>query len=420
MNPVDAFTFLGQLDLESFVLLFWYLIVFDFGRYSLSIAAVIIERLLPSRKTEPYRGAVSILLVGHNEGPRLQKSVRSLEEQTYPGITQVVVVDDGSTDATARIGKRLKADRRIHTFVSTGIRGGKAAALNLGFRYCLHPVVVTADIDTSFDRDAVERLVQPFGDPTVGAVAGNLGVRNTFASTLTVLQSMQYLFSISLGRRFTSMMGWLLIVSGAFGAFRRAAIEVVGGWDVGPGDDSNLTTKIRRSGWDVRFAPDAWALTDVPVKMGQLVRQQLRWNRSIVRNRLRKFRSVFNPFHAHFALRDALAFFNILFFQVVLSVSFVAYLTWLMIVHTDVAPMVILTVSLIYMIEDLVVLCIAALFYRERVRLGMLLYLPLLTFYKSYFLRFLRVAAYIDELAFRRSYRDSFYPSKVRNSVDQF
>jgi cellulose synthase/poly-beta-1,6-N-acetylglucosamine synthase-like glycosyltransferase len=420
MNPTDAIAFLAQLDLGSFVLLFWYLIVFDFGRYSLSLAAVIVERWLPKRASVPYRGPVSILLVGHNEGRRLEKCVRSLEEQDYPAATQIVVVDDGSTDGTAGVGRRLKTERRIQAFVGTGIRGGKASALNLGFRYCSHPVVVTADIDTSFDRDAIAKLVEPFGDPAVGAVAGNLGVRNTYASILTALQSIQYLVSISLGRRFTSMMGWLMIVSGAFGAYRRSAVQVVGGWDVGPGDDSNLTTKVRRSGWEVRFAHGAWALTDVPVTAGALVRQQLRWNRSIVRNRARKFRRAFNPFDAHFSLRDALAFSNILFFQVILSISFFVYLLWLLTAHTDIAALVITTVSVVYLLEDLAVLGIGSLFYGERVRPGLLLYAPLSTLYKGYFLRLVRVVAYVDELAFRRSYRDSFYPTKVRNSVEQF
>jgi cellulose synthase/poly-beta-1,6-N-acetylglucosamine synthase-like glycosyltransferase len=170
----------------------------------------------------------------------------------------------------------------------------------------------------------------------------------------------------------------------------------------------------------VRFAHDAWALTDVPVKASGLVHQQLRWNRSIIRNRLRKFRSVFNPFNANFSFRDAGAAANILFFQVALSISFFAYLFWLVLFYPDIAPLVILTVNLVYVIEDLFIMGIGALLYHERVIPRMLLYSPLTTFFKGYFLRFVRLTAYIDELIFRRSYRDSFYPTKVRNNVEQF
>ena len=419
MTLLDAWSLLGQLDLTAFVFLFWYVLVFDVSRYTVSLLSVIIDTWLPRRRSVEYRGPVSVLLVGFNEADGLEPSIRSLEEQTHSDL-QIVVVDDGSTDDMAKRAQDLRRAGRIDVFIRAGIRGGKASALNLGFGRCRHPVVVTADIDTSFDRDAIERLVAPFGEPLVGATAGNLGVRNESACTLATLQSMQYLVSISLGRRFTSMMGWLLIVSGAFGAYRRAAVEAVGGWDVGPGDDSNLTTKVRRSGWDVRFAHDAWALTDVPERVGALVRQQLRWNRSIVRNRLRKFRGVFNPRHANFLLQDALAFANILFFQVALSCSFIAYLLWLLLFHSDIAALIIFTVSLLYVFEDLVVLSIAGLMYPRRVSPRLLLFTPLATFFKSYFLRVVRCIACIDELVFRRSYEDPFYPTKVRNAVEQF
>ena len=419
MTLLDAWDFLDQLDLMAFVLLFWYVLVFDVSRYTLSVIAVIVDALMPGGHDARDDTPVSVLLVGFNEGPGLAASVRSLEEQTH-GNMQIVVVDDGSTDDMAKTAQRLRREGRIDVFLRAEIRGGKASALNLGLSQCVHPIIVTADIDTSFDRDAIERLIAPFTDPSVGAVAGNLGVRNHAACTLATLQSMQYLVSISLGRRFTSIMGWLLIVSGAFGAYRREAVEMVGGWDVGPGDDSNLTTKVRRAGWDIRFAHDAWALTDVPEKVGALVRQQLRWNRSIIRNRLRKFRSVFNPLQANFSTRDAFAFANILFFQVMLSISFCAYLLWLLVFHNDIAGLVILTVSVLYVIEELVVLALAGLFYPRRASPRLLLYTPLATLFKSYFLRVVRCMACLDELVFRRSYEDSFYPSKVRNVVERF
>jgi hypothetical protein len=71
------------------------------------------------------------------------------------------------------------------------------------------------------------------------------------------------------------------------------------------------------------------------------------------------------------------------------------------------------------MIEDAAVLGLATLPYRDRGRPALLLYAPLGTFFKSYLMRFVRVAADLDELIFRRSYRDGLYPTKVRNRVEQ-
>jgi len=65
------------------------------------------------------------------------------------------------------------------------------------------------------------------------------------------------LITISLGRRLSDLLGILMISSGAFAAFRRDAVIAVGCWDVGPGEDANMTLKLRRAGWKVRFAPEA-------------------------------------------------------------------------------------------------------------------------------------------------------------------
>ena len=74
--------------------------------------------------------------------------------------------------------RRLKREGLIDVFLSTGIRGGKSAAANLGLAYCTGDIVVIGDIDTSFDRNAIAEIARPFADPRIGAVCGNLlGVR---------------------------------------------------------------------------------------------------------------------------------------------------------------------------------------------------------------------------------------------------
>src|SRR5690606_32931411 len=130
---------------------------------------------------------------------------------------------DGSKDDMAAIGRQLRAEGIIDVFVSTGLRGGKSAAANLGDTYCTGDIIIIADIDTSFDRDALARIVEPFAAPEVGAVSGNIGVRNTDASMIAKFQAIQYLISISLGRRVTNLLEIVFIASGAFAAFRREA-----------------------------------------------------------------------------------------------------------------------------------------------------------------------------------------------------
>ena len=203
------------LDAPALMSMFWHALVFEVPRFLLAALAVgASEWMIARRKTRPVPMdlKVSLLLAGHDEGGCLEKAIAALREQTYTN-TEIIVIDDGSTDDMAVVGKRLFKLGAIDRFLSTGIRGGKSAAANLGLGFCTGDVVLIADIDTTFDRDAVEKVLQPFVDPEVGAVSGNLAVRNTDASVISRFQAVQYLMSISLGRRVTNMLGTLFIAS---------------------------------------------------------------------------------------------------------------------------------------------------------------------------------------------------------------
>lgn len=418
--PQDLLDIIKTLDLKGFLYFFWYFVLFDLTRYTLSLITVVFGALMERRRTSgTYDGPVSIMLTGHNEGRGLRKSVLSLREQTHKN-TQIIVIDDGSTDNMREQAQQLQQEGVIDRYVSSGVRGGKASALNLGLYYCAHEVIVSMDVDTSLDRDAIENIILPFSDDHVGAVAGNLAIRNRNDSVITALQSLEYFSSISIGRRFTSQLGILTIVSGAFGAFRKSALKTLGGWDVGPGDDGNITNKLRRGGWQINFAHKAWAMTDSPTTLLAYHRQRLRWNRSVIRYKLRKFRSVFNPFSAHFSGHDLAGIANILFFQVFLSMSYFGYLIWLVIELGEFSSVVIAVTIVIYFIEDVFTFLLVCLLYREKNPWSLAIYLPLYNLFDSYLVRLLRLYAYINEIVFRRSYQDTFTPTKVQNVLERF
>ena len=417
----SAINLLAALDLYGFLKLFWFFVLFEIPRYTLATLAVGWRNAFPASIPLPHPWTpVSVLLVGHNEAEALARAAAGLREQTHQGL-EVVVVDDGSVDGMAEVGRRLQTSGHIDRFVGTGLRGGKASALNLGLSFCTHDIVVVMDIDTSLDRNAIAEVVAPLvDDSTVGAVSGNLAVRNSQASLIAMMQYLEYATNISLGRQFTGMFGLLMIVSGAFGAFRKSAIEDVGGWDVGPGDDSNLTTKLRRAGWSIAFAENAWALTDVPERAMPLIRQRTRWSRSLIRNRLRKFRAIFDPRQSNFSTRDLLGTLNHLWFDLGLSLAFLVYVSSLFVLFGEGALVILLAVSLVAMAGDTFELLVAAIFLPRLGVLRRLPYVPLYSFYVSYFQRAVRLRAYFLELAFRDSYNDPFYPAKVRTAQDQF
>ena len=172
-----------------------------------------------------------------------------------------IVVDDGSTDDTAEIVEGLALER---VRLLRKPNGGKASALNAGIDASSAPVVVMVDGDTVFEPEALRRLVQPLGDPTVGAVSGNTKVGNR-GGLLGRWQHIEYVTGFNLDRRMYEVLQCTPTVPGAIGAFRRDALAEVGGV---PGDtlaeDTDLTLAIGRTGRRVVYAEDARAWTEAP------------------------------------------------------------------------------------------------------------------------------------------------------------
>ncbi|MFR9547536.1 MAG: glycosyltransferase family 2 protein, partial [Rikenellaceae bacterium] len=256
----------GGLTFEKLVAIFWFLFFIEIPRYYLLDMVVLLRRWVYSdirhqkevrAKIELYthNPFISIIVPGKNEGKHIYKLTQSLKEQTYRNF-ELVVVDDGSDDNTKAICESLRDCGLIDRFYSVNERGGKASAANLALVENKSHVVVHLDADSSLDRDALEQILIPFymGD-NVGAVGGCVKVRNTADSFCTMMQSMEYLESIQVGRTVTSDLGGYRTISGAFGAFRSDVLKQVGKWDIGPGLDGDITQKIRKSGYNVIFNP---------------------------------------------------------------------------------------------------------------------------------------------------------------------
>jgi cellulose synthase/poly-beta-1,6-N-acetylglucosamine synthase-like glycosyltransferase len=134
------------------------------------------------------------------------------------------------------------------------------------------------DGDTVFEPDSVRHLVQPFGDPTVGAVAGTVKVSNR-RGLVGVSQHIEYVIGFNLDRRLYDLLGCMPTVPGAIGAYRRVALTDVGGVsDRTLAEDTDLTMAIIRAGWRVVYQEQARAWTEAPSTLGQLWRQRYRWS----------------------------------------------------------------------------------------------------------------------------------------------
>ncbi|WP_346985196.1 glycosyltransferase family 2 protein [Chryseobacterium sp. POE27] len=284
----------------------WYVFIIDIPRFLvLEIIVLFVtfrkrflakdEWQLARKKLMNEFPLITVLVPGHNEGKHLHKMVMSMQKQTYKNI-EIIVVDDGSTDHTGMIGRSFEERGLITKFLRSEIRGGKASAANLGLKYSKGKFIVHIDADSSLDNDAIEKSLLPFYVyKNLGGVGGNLMVRNDDDSLTATMQYLEYQQSISISRIVTSSLGLYKIISGAFGVFPRTILQRVGGWDVGPGLDGDLTVKIRKIGYDIHFEQTAICNTHVPIEWGKLAKQRLRWSRSLVRFRLRKHYDIWLP-----------------------------------------------------------------------------------------------------------------------------
>ena len=287
----------------------------------------------------PLTPPVSVLLPAYNEEAGIVESVRSLLALRYPE-HEVIVVNDGSRDGTfARLRSafdlvpvRKALHERIPTepvrgayasrrhenlWVIDKVNGGKADALNSGVNAARYPYVCAVDADAILEQDALLRVAKPvLDDPELVAATGGIvrianGCRIDHGEVLEVglpksrlatFQVVEYFRGFLVGRTGWSRLGSLLIISGAFGLFRRSAVEATGGWWTRTvGEDVELVVRIHRhlrergEDYRVEFVPDPVCWTEAPEDLRTLSRQRRRWQRGLAETLWRHRRMVGNP-----------------------------------------------------------------------------------------------------------------------------
>ncbi|GDY74884.1 hypothetical protein SAV31267_043690 [Streptomyces avermitilis] len=216
---------------------------------------------------------VSVIVPAYNEKECIENTINSLAQSTHP--IEIIVVDDGSTDGTADI---VEAMRIPNVRVLRQENAGKPAALNNGVRNASYDIVVMMDGDTVFEADTVRRLVQPFADDEVGAVAGNAKVGNR-DTVIGAWQHIEYVMGFNLDRRMYDLLRCMPTIPGAIGAFRREAVLEVGGMSEDTlAEDTDITIAMHRGGWRVVYEEHARAWTEAPGSLKQLWSQRYRWS----------------------------------------------------------------------------------------------------------------------------------------------
>jgi poly-beta-1,6-N-acetyl-D-glucosamine synthase len=418
-------SYINTVGASKLMRIFWFFFFFELLRYLiidfLALLFIKMRRFIKRKDRAQARKLlfmenplVSIIVPGKNEGKHIFKLASSLKEQSYQNF-ELIIVDDGSDDNTLQICTTLQKNGLIDLFIRNEVRGGKASGANTALRFAKGKFVIHLDADCSYDRDAIEQIIIPFyEDDTVGAVGGNVMVRNYKESLATTLQGMEYVDAISIGRMVSSYLGIYKIISGAFGAFRMDILQKVHGWDIGPGLDGDITVKFRKLGYNIVFEDRAVCQTNVPNTFRKLAKQRARWDKSLIRFRLRKHKDVLLPTE-NFKLLNFLSFAENITYTLILNVKWYIYAVDIFINFTGMLGIIIVMNFFLYTCANVFKLIVFNLF-RERKNAPFsyyLLFTPVMVLYHGYFLRFVRTIAYVKELLFRSSYEDAWNPSKT-------
>jgi cellulose synthase/poly-beta-1,6-N-acetylglucosamine synthase-like glycosyltransferase len=281
------------------------------------------EDLIASPLTDP----VSVVVAAFNEEVVIVESVRAMLSLRYPR-HEVIVVDDGSTDATfERLAEAfdlvqvsrvvpdhvpsvekatevwVPVDGRTELLVVRKANSGRSDSLNVGINLAGYPLVAIVDADSILSPEALLLVAQPFVDDPIRTVATGGVIRAVNGSTVISgrvvdarmpktwverVQVMEYLRAFLLGRTGWSSLDCLVLISGAFGLFRRDVIVEVGGLDPKClGEDFELVMRIHRHmrrakrDYRVTFLAEPVLWTEVPPTHAILGRQRRRWHRGL-------------------------------------------------------------------------------------------------------------------------------------------
>ncbi|MFZ1985506.1 MAG: glycosyltransferase [Desulfatitalea sp.] len=260
---------------------------------------------LPERL--PYYPKVSCLITCYSEGEDVAVTIRSLAEQRYAGIIEIMPIVDGAVKNSATYRAALKQSGyvarrpgRLLRVVPKWQRGGRVSSLNAGLSLATGEIVMALDGDTSFDNTMVQAAVARFIDPNVVGVAGSLRLRNAFKNMVTRFQALEYLLSIHASKVGLSEFNVVNNISGAFGVFRKSLLDKIGGWDAGTAEDLDITLRIknyfgRHPKLKIVFEPRAMGHTDGPDTWRGLFNQRLRWDGDLYYLYIRKHALSFTP-----------------------------------------------------------------------------------------------------------------------------
>jgi biofilm PGA synthesis N-glycosyltransferase PgaC len=226
--------------------------------------------------------SMTVLVPAYAEERTIGDALDALAAVDYPDL-EVIAIDDGSPDGTARVIRdRLAHDPRLR-LLEKRVNEGKAMAMNDAIAVSRGEIIVVIDADAQVAPGALRAIAAHFVRiPRVGGVTGNPRPVN-LGTWLAEMQVVEFAAQVSLMRRAQVSWGRILTMSGVISSFRRSVLADVGLFDpTMDTEDIELTWRIQRRFYDVRYEPRAVVGMSVPITLRGLLRQRLRWGRGLI------------------------------------------------------------------------------------------------------------------------------------------
>ncbi len=236
-----------------------------------------------------YLPTVTFVIPCMNEEGAIYDTIDNCFRARYPReLMEVIVINDGSTDNTLSEIMRAKAEHPELVIIDWKQNRGKRHGMAAGFQAASGEIVVQLDSDSYIEPKTFYGIIAPFKNPEVGAVSAHTDPLNADENILTKMQTAYYFMSFRILKAAESTFHVVFCCSGCASAYRKSAVlpildewltEKFLGRPVTWGDDRAITNQVIKRGFRTLYTDQAQAYTIVPNKLGQFLKQQVRWKK---------------------------------------------------------------------------------------------------------------------------------------------
>ena len=224
--------------------------------------------------------SISVIIPCYNEEKTIQRCIKSADiaASKFGGRTEIIVVNDGSTDRSKQFIEEAMKNLRYATGKFFNIsNSGKGVALKIALTNASGEIILRLDADSMVDKNIIEPVMRHFRDPNVASVSGMIFPieEKSFWQKAQILVGVSFLFY----KRGQEVVNTILCQPGSFSVFKRDTLIKVGGWaDDQFGEDAEITIRLTRCGYKNEFEQDARIISEAPETFKEFRTQRLRWN----------------------------------------------------------------------------------------------------------------------------------------------